>query len=74
MFGFEENLQFRIEKLEKALRPFAKMARDNDDPTELACERGFKSDMTCIFNIDFTFAKEVLEEGLIDIWTNKKID
>lgn len=74
MLGFEENLQFRIEKLENALKPFAKMARDNDDLSEIAVRRGFASDATFIFNKDFTLAKQVLEEGLIDIWTNKKID
>ena len=74
MLGFEENLQVRIEKLEKALKPFADMARENDDPSYLVAMRGTGCDKNFIFNSDLSFAKEVLEEGLIDIWTNKKIN
>jgi hypothetical protein len=41
-----------------ALRPFAAMARPDDDPVELACQRGVGVDMTAIFSQDFTAAAE----------------
>jgi len=45
----------------EALRPFARMARPDDDPNELACQRGVGCDMTAIFSQDFTAAAAALD-------------
>ncbi len=57
--------QERIKKLMEALEPFAQMDRKLpgfDDLKEVACQRGWVSDMTIITSQDFRRAAEVLKE------------
>lgn len=47
--------------LVELLGRFARMHRDGSDPNELACRRGYSSDMTCLFSIDFENAHNAVE-------------
>jgi hypothetical protein len=56
------------EQASKALVPFAKMARDDDDPEEVACVRGTASDATMLTSADFAEARRVLQENCSHDW------
>lgn len=53
----------RIEQLETALIPFARMHRDGVNSDDVACVRGVASDMTLITSRDFERAHEALTAG-----------
>lgn len=55
-----KHLEERIARLEKALKPFAEMDREDCDLQETACRRGTASDLTILTSGDFRTAKEVL--------------
>ena len=53
----------QITLLRTALKPFAAMARDGDNPDEVVLQRGAASDMTLLSNGDFTRALLALSDA-----------
>lgn len=57
------NAEQKIEKLTKALEPFAAMDREGTvEKNRYVCQRGITSDMTIVTCEDFRSANEALKE------------
>lgn len=59
-----ERLECIHQKAINALKPFAKMDREECDLAEIACSRGTASDLTLLRSADFRLAREVYDEFL----------